>query len=416
MKYLILLGAMLFGRSSNTLNVKDYGAVGNGISDDTNSVNSCFTAASSTGKSVYFPTGTYLCNVNDTNGYILKFTVSGKNNITVYGDGQGKSIITTSDTNATNAKGSTLLYVYSAITSTGLNFSNLTFQSTHGITQKQTTGIFFQGTNGQNLDTIGVYDVTFSGFGSTVGLQGVNGAFLKEDSFLAPRGHDCGQHGMANPVSFITGYDNANGLVNNLDVERNVAIGYTGPIPLNCPRPLDNFVYGTYYGTVIKTNPCKYFSQEIVSIAPQTTNPNTTTTNLIQDNYFDGSLPPGCVEDNGSAHKYNYLIRCDASNTYIVNNYLRNYTTGIMVYEVTYTTLSPSNFFIHDNKCFAAIDTATYTIPGNAITVQGYSGHPITNVNIYNNRQFLTDSTNISTGNLSSPTIYNNSYSKVVIP
>jgi hypothetical protein len=400
---------------SQTLNVMNYGAYGDGVHDDTNAINTCLTAAASANKSVYFPTGIFSCNVNDVNGNILSFTISGKNYITLYGDGQGKSIITTSDTNSTNNNGSTLLYVYSTSVSTGFTISGLTLQSTHGVTQKQTTAIFFQGTSGQNLDTIGVYNTTLTGFGTQVGLQGVNGAFFKEDSFLFPHGHDCGQHGSANPVFAISGYDNANGLVNNLDVERCIAIGYTGPIPLNCPRPADNFIYGTYYGDIIQKNACQYFSQEIISIAPQTTNPNTTATNFINNNYLDASLPPGSVEDNGSPHKYNYAIRCDASNTTITKNYIRNYTTGIMVYEVAHTTLSPNNFTITDNKLVAATDTSTYTIPGNAITITGYSGHPITNVSIYNNKQSLTDSTNIFTINLTSPAIYNNPYSKVMI-
>ena len=416
MRYLILLGWLFLGQSSNTLNVMNYSAYGDGVHDDTNAINSCLSAASSAGKSVYFPTGTYLCNVNDVNGNILTFTVSGKNYITMYGDGQGKSIITTSDTNATNSNGSTLLYVYSSLTSTGFNISNLTLQSTHEITQKQTTAVFFQGTSGQELDTIGIYNSTITGFGTEVSLQGVNGAFFILDSFLFPHGHDCGQHGLANPVYGVAGFDNANGLVNNFHFERCVGIGYTGPIPLNCPRPADNLIYGTYYGTTIQNDITQYFSQEIISIAPQTTNPNTTAVNLIQNNTLDASLPPGCVEDNGSPHKYNYAIRCDASNTTITNNTIKNYTTGIMVYEVTYTTLFPTNFSIHDNRCIAATDTSTYSIPGNAITVSGYSGHPITNVSIYNNKQSLTDSTNIFTINLSSPVIYNNPPSKAMIP
>lgn len=44
---------------SERLSVMDYGAVGNGIANDTDAINKAFTAASA-GKTVYFPTGTYL--------------------------------------------------------------------------------------------------------------------------------------------------------------------------------------------------------------------------------------------------------------------------------------------------------------------------------------------------------------------
>jgi hypothetical protein len=45
-------------RFSETVNVKDYGAVGNGVADDTAAVTAAVTAAA--GKRLYFPTGTYM--------------------------------------------------------------------------------------------------------------------------------------------------------------------------------------------------------------------------------------------------------------------------------------------------------------------------------------------------------------------
>lgn len=44
----------------NVLNVKNYGAVGNGIADDTTAINSALTALWSSGGTLFFPTGTYL--------------------------------------------------------------------------------------------------------------------------------------------------------------------------------------------------------------------------------------------------------------------------------------------------------------------------------------------------------------------
>lgn len=415
MRYLLLFGLVFLGRSSQTLNIVSYGAVGDGVTDNTTAINACFTAAASQGKSVYVPTGVYACNNNDVSGHILTFNIGALSNITIYGDGQGKSVITTSDTNATNSNGSTLLYLYSSLRCYGLTISGLTLRSTHGITQKQTTGIFYQGTSGQLIDTTLLVNTTLSGFQSAVGLQGINGINITSDSFYSPNGHDCGQHGSQNPVAFITGYDNANGLVNNCTISGCYANGYTGPIPLNCPRPQDNFVYGTYYGITTYGNTTRYFSQEIYLVNPQTTNPSTTAMVNIGFNNIDQSLPPGCVEDNGSPHKYNYGVRSDANNTYIHDNNFLNYTTGILTYTVTYTSLSPTNFNYYNNHFVAASDTSRYTLPGKAINVVGYTGHPITGVNITNNTQSLTDSTNISTTNCTSPYLYNNPYSPVML-
>ena len=59
------------------VSVLDYGAVGNGVADDSTAISN----AIATGKSVYFPAGTYLCNVNINTKTIL------------FGDGSTSSII-----------------------------------------------------------------------------------------------------------------------------------------------------------------------------------------------------------------------------------------------------------------------------------------------------------------------------------
>ena len=47
------------GGSSYVLNVKDYGAVGNGVADDTAAVQAAITAANTSGGTIFFPIGTY---------------------------------------------------------------------------------------------------------------------------------------------------------------------------------------------------------------------------------------------------------------------------------------------------------------------------------------------------------------------
>jgi hypothetical protein len=67
-------------RAADTINVKDYGAVGNGTTDD----GAAIRAAIATGGAIYFPPGTYLF----TGGY---FVLPG--NTRIYGAGSTKSII-----------------------------------------------------------------------------------------------------------------------------------------------------------------------------------------------------------------------------------------------------------------------------------------------------------------------------------
>lgn len=106
-----------------TLSVKDFGAVGNGSTDDTSAVQAALTAA--TGKSLYFPAGTYLCN-----GLII---YSGT---TIYGDGPSSSIIKAKSSLSTSAPllrnqnitGTAYVYVDTGIEirDLGFNGNNLT--------------------------------------------------------------------------------------------------------------------------------------------------------------------------------------------------------------------------------------------------------------------------------------------------
>ncbi|MGH8245049.1 MAG: glycosyl hydrolase family 28-related protein, partial [Gammaproteobacteria bacterium] len=60
------------------LNVRDYGARGNGVQDDTRAIQAAINAAPATGAIIYFPAGTYISN---------NFQVTNKNGLTFEGDG-----------------------------------------------------------------------------------------------------------------------------------------------------------------------------------------------------------------------------------------------------------------------------------------------------------------------------------------
>jgi len=73
--------------NTDRINVKDYGATGGGVTNDTTSVSNAVTAAYALAKPLYFPSGTYL----------IDSLVIPTNSLTVYGDGEGKSILQSND-------------------------------------------------------------------------------------------------------------------------------------------------------------------------------------------------------------------------------------------------------------------------------------------------------------------------------
>ena len=72
---------------SLSINVKNYGAVGDGVTDDTSSIASAVTAAHAANVPIYFPTGTYITGK-------ITFTEA----IQIFGDGPGLTIIKLKDT------------------------------------------------------------------------------------------------------------------------------------------------------------------------------------------------------------------------------------------------------------------------------------------------------------------------------
>lgn len=105
-----------------TISVKDFGATGDGTTDDTTAVNNALVAAA--GKSLYFPSGTYLCTT---------LTVYG--GTTVYGDSpttsiiKAKSSLSSSAALITNPNRSGTAYTYTdrgiELRNIGLNGNNL---------------------------------------------------------------------------------------------------------------------------------------------------------------------------------------------------------------------------------------------------------------------------------------------------
>jgi len=71
---------------SQTVSVKDFGAVGNGVTDDTAAIQACFDAAY--GKTVFIPKGNYLVTAS-----LATPPISGEYGFTVIGDSEGQSVL-----------------------------------------------------------------------------------------------------------------------------------------------------------------------------------------------------------------------------------------------------------------------------------------------------------------------------------
>lgn len=403
------LAFLLWLYLNNTLNVMSYGATGNGSTDDTNSINSCFTAAESAGKSVYFPPGVYLCN-NNAGVFLLQYNASGQNNITIYGAGNSQSTILTTKDTATCQ-----LYINASSLSYGLVVSGITFSNTHHSTVVgQTNAIYMSGSSANDIDTVGFYNCKFSGFSNALVLQGAKGIYIKQDSFVSPNGHNNAQPNN-NPAVYVTFADNSGGQCYNADMEQNYASGYTGALPITVPRPMDGFLYGFAYGILIQNNVTAMFSQEHYYLQNPITTPSTTSTGLFTNNFLDCSITSGWVDSNGAAHKYNYGIRTEASHVTIRNNYLLHYTNGIMIRGIDFPTITCTDYNITGNILVAGTDTSLYSLQKSIFT-QGSTSFPLTLLNITYNKQIGIDTTGIQVVTATNPNLYSNPNSPVSLP
>lgn len=140
------------GNFNVILNVKDFGALGDGSTNDTVAIVAAIVALPSTNAVLYFPAGTY---VTDT------MVINGKTGLTIFGDGNGSS-------NIKNRTGG----VVAAITvSTGVTIRNLTFDGNCSVRTAGQTAITLDVANNliftnNTIKNAGQYNILVGG-GST---------------------------------------------------------------------------------------------------------------------------------------------------------------------------------------------------------------------------------------------------------
>lgn len=383
MKLLLLFIQLLtFGwhPTQGTLNVRDFGAMGDGVTDDTQAINTALKAAHDQQASLYFPSGTYLCNTVDPYNNILTFDGGGTQSLTIYGQDSTSIIETTAN------ETSVLFYLAAAHQPcSGLIIRNLNFQDAHSAIGTPCNGMFITGTATQNFSNLQISNCYFQGFSLALCGMGITGWTITQNFFGAPLGHDNAGNN-SNPAVFLWCFDNASGKCVNVSITNNTADGYTGTEPMSAlvtHRPMDGFVFGTGYGFTITGNTTRHFSEEQYLLQPRVSNPGDTSTTLISNNYLDCSLVPGMTNSDGSPHQSNYGIRCDISNAVITNNTLVNYTYGIMMRGVEYPTTQLHSYIITGNQLHAATDTTVYNVSA-GILIQS-NANPVTDVRITNN-------------------------------
>lgn len=363
------------------VNVKNYGASGNGITDDTVPINDAIAAAQKIGADVYLPYGKYFCNtitspiISGSTNKILRLESNSMVKMKIYGE-RGTVIITPMSQY-------TLFYIYNKLTD--LTIENIFFQSTHGITTNQTTGLSFAGTPSNNIKNLKITNCRFEGFSTAILGCGITGMTVEGCIFEAPLGHDNAQNS-SQPAVYIWLADNSNGQCYDVKIINNVANGFSGTniTTTTTLRATDGFVFGYAYGLEYSGNTTKNFSEEHVLVSPATMFPYTTYPILISNNHFYQSVPTGSMK-LGLPLISNYGVRADCNNVTISDNEFIDYSSGVLIYPILYPMLKQHGYKVSSNRFYAAKGINAYVYE--AIKIQGSatSGNKCYNIVVDNN-------------------------------
>lgn len=161
-------------RFGDVVNVKDFGAVGDGVADDAAAIQAAVTAAGN-GASVYFPAGTYkiipATNVVCADGNTRKVAVvlNGKSNLCLFADGRVNFVVAGTDAERTAFS----LNACNDITISGLGF-NLTDTDTTGsnylVTQHFWCVMLIGGNNDITIDRCAFHSASMGIMASSMGV------------------------------------------------------------------------------------------------------------------------------------------------------------------------------------------------------------------------------------------------------
>lgn len=356
-----------------SLNVKDFGALGDGIQEDSSFLNAAIIKAVQTGTDLFLPSGTYKCETFLSYSKILRLDQSGTKKIKIFGE-TGTKITTSLPTGC-------ILYI--AHSCVDVVIDNIFFENTHDITLTQTNAIQLLGSGQNSIKNLTIRNCRFEGFSTAIVAQGVRGLNLYSNVFDSPKGHDNAQNTSA-PAVHVWLFDNANGQCYDVKVINNYASGFSGTdiTTTTTKRPMDGFVYGTAYGLLITDNTTRNFCEEHIAVSPQTMFPTLNYPVLISNNIFYLAVPTGSLKNNAPLIS-NYGIRADCNNVTISNNIFQDYSLGILIYPLFYPTLKQGGYTISNNRFQSTRNSSNLTLE--AIKVQGSKTNTAYNIVISNN-------------------------------
>jgi hypothetical protein len=357
----------LSDRAADWLNVKDFGAVGDGVNDDAPAFRAAAQIAYNTGKPVYFPSGTYrmaslttgATSLPSGSGQIVKFinNTSTPKQFSVIGDNAALTTPLYPQQYANYGDEFTMIYLlgnFSKVHFEGLRFvctqplhtanssPNVAVPGAYG----RTFGVFMSGGEG-NLywsETIRPRNVTFLNCSFTdfvIGCRVDNAEKMLFDQ--------CGFYytkGKASVGDPDWSVGVASRQVKGLTLTNSVYDGCTSnsltdvsPYPqVTCTDGLILSSRGTAHGTeglIITNNYIKNFGYEgiyVIGFPESTTTPAGPVQSrvdrgpVITGNFLDGRLPAG-TQFSAS----NYGIRTDFPNAIVSNNYIYEVNSPVMV-------------------------------------------------------------------------------------
>lgn len=312
------------------LNVKDFGAVGDGVADDQPAIQAALEAAAgpgeNEGKPIYFPPGTYFLVSSFNDSYHLRFlrTYGGwAKSLKMYGFGQA-TLRTT--------KNKQILQILGGHTNSvikGLNFIREKDDGSGG-----SNGIVVAGTAGENAVGLKILDNTFDGFGADIVLQGCINTLISNNRFYSYNGRDSATNpaGVGPCVSIWAMSTPTMGMVKNSIVTNNIFDGYSGRNGLEVDAPIsrqtkDGSIYSKWIGLVFSNNIVRNFSFEGIGVGGPYEG-YAEYPLVISNNTFDANLPDNAIIF-GEPQFISWAIRVDAHHVIITGNIIKGACNGI---------------------------------------------------------------------------------------